>query len=758
MLYSRFPLIVACLCAMPASALAAQSQAPAPDTPPSSTQVSPRFARVATFPVFRNRDEPAAETVAEIVAAGSQGRALVYTDGENGALGFVNISNAAKPQPGGTVTIGGEPTSVAVNGGYVLAVTNTSASFTKTGGALVVVSMKGREVVARLPLTGQPDSIAISPDGRFAAIAIENERNEDVDDGAMPQMPAGWLAVVRLQDAPSQWQIEKVDLRGIAKRFPQDPEPEFVDINRDNIAAVTLQENNHVVLVDLATAAVVGDFSAGTADLTNVDGHTDGSIVADDSIDNIRREPDGIAWVGNDLIATADEGDLSGGGRGFTLFTRGGEVHYTAGNTLEQTAIRLGHFPESEAGEEGIEPESVEFAQYGETAMLFVGAEKANLVYVYRIDAEGRPHFLQALPTGVAPEGLLALPQRGLLVAAAEEDDAEDGIRSSLTIFKLADTASYPAVASADNAGHPSIGWAALSALAPEPAQSDIVWTVNDSAHALSHIYRLDLSARPVRIAGATLITDNNGVLASRFPALVDKQGRARLDAEGIDTRPGGGFWIASEGDGAASGEDAPINTPNLLLAVSSDGVIEQVVTLPEAVAAKQLDHGFEGVAVVDTPTGEVLYVAFQGPWAGEPEGKARIGRYDTGTGTWTFAWYPLQNSATSYIGLSDLANLGQGRLAVIERDNQAGANAKIKRVYSVPIEKDMFRSAGATSTWVTLDKQLERDLMPALRATNGVVLEKVEGLAVVNGAALLLTDNDGYGETQFMRLQSVFR
>src|SRR5699024_5270568 len=68
--------------------------------PPDNTaQASPRFARIATFPVHRNQPNPDAATVAEIVAAGKQGRILVYTDGENGELGFVDLSTPARPQP-----------------------------------------------------------------------------------------------------------------------------------------------------------------------------------------------------------------------------------------------------------------------------------------------------------------------------------------------------------------------------------------------------------------------------------------------------------------------------------------------------------------------------------------------------------------------------------------------------------------------------------------------------------------------------------
>jgi hypothetical protein len=39
----------------------------------------------------------------------------------------------------------------------------------------------------------------------------------------------------------------------------------------------------------------------------------------------------------------------------------------------------------------------------------------------------------------------------------------------------------------------------------------------------------------------------------------------------------------------------------------------------------------------------------------------------------------------------------------------------------------------------------LVRDLIPDLKADNGLVLEKVEGLTVLpNGDALIVTDNDG--------------
>jgi hypothetical protein len=46
-------------------------------------------------------------------------------------------------------------------------------------------------VVAECDLGGQPDSVARAKDGSFLAVAIENERDEEVNDGDLPQMPGG---------------------------------------------------------------------------------------------------------------------------------------------------------------------------------------------------------------------------------------------------------------------------------------------------------------------------------------------------------------------------------------------------------------------------------------------------------------------------------------------------------------------------------------------------------------------------------------
>src|SRR3546814_12499321 len=80
---------------------------------------------------------------------------------------------------------------------------------------------------------------------------IENERDEDLNDGAIPQMPAGHLAILKLNGGvPDCASLMQVDVTGLADIAPEDPEPEFVDINAKGEIALTLQENNHIVTVN----------------------------------------------------------------------------------------------------------------------------------------------------------------------------------------------------------------------------------------------------------------------------------------------------------------------------------------------------------------------------------------------------------------------------------------------------------------------------------------------------------------------------
>ena len=71
--------------------------------------------------------------------------------------------------------------------------------------------------------------------------------------------------------APNAWQTRDVALTSLVMPYPTDPEPEYVSINDNNVAVITLQENNHIALVDLVTGTVTRDFTAGSTSLTQID-------------------------------------------------------------------------------------------------------------------------------------------------------------------------------------------------------------------------------------------------------------------------------------------------------------------------------------------------------------------------------------------------------------------------------------------------------------------------------------------------------
>ncbi|MGB7068862.1 MAG: hypothetical protein WBD22_05160 [Pyrinomonadaceae bacterium] len=383
------------------------------------------FVPAATYNVSGN--------VAEIVAATPDGQTLIYTDFESAEIGFVNIIDPAAPGEIATLGMDGEPTSVAVTPDGLWAL----VSVIGTVDHLAVVNVANRSVDLTISLGGHPDSVSISPDGRYAAIAIENARDEDLNDGEMPQLPAGFLTIVDLVGQPPAWTTRDVSLTGLAERFPSDPEPEFVDINSANQAAVTLQENNHIAIVDLESGAVTGGWSAGAVTHA-ADTQDDDQIAFDDLLLNARREPDAVVWTPDGNLITANEGDYDldlgagefTGGRNFTVFSATGEVVFDPGADLELAAAAQGFYRDSRSDVKGCEFEGAEIGQYINHTFAFIGAERCNFVAVYRLK-DKKPKLEQLLATGSRPEGLLAIPQRALFVTSNEGDGTISIFRGS---------------------------------------------------------------------------------------------------------------------------------------------------------------------------------------------------------------------------------------------------------------------------------------------------------------------------------------
>lgn len=314
---------------------------------------------------------------------------------------------------------------------------------------------------------------------------------------------------------PTNWVRRDVSLTGLASYGGNDPEPEFVDVNEDNEAVVTLQENNHIAIVNLVTGVVIEHFNANTVTLNDIDKTEDGIISLTETLTNVPREPDAISWLRNGqhgayFIATANEGDLFGGSRGFSLFNRNGNVLFDSGTSLEEIAVQHGHYPEDRSENKGNEPEAIEHGSFEGDDYLFVGSERGSFIAVYEVNG-ARPKFKQLLPGPLGPEGLLAIPSRNLVIASGEEDDPSFGVRSTIMIYQLKlGQPTYPQIVSDDVNGSP-IPWSALSSMVAVPGQPNTLLAVWDSYYSQSNIFRIDVSEKPAVITESLTIRGGTG-------------------------------------------------------------------------------------------------------------------------------------------------------------------------------------------------------------------------------------------------------
>ncbi len=686
------------------------------------------FNRIASFATALNNSDAAAASSAEIIGASADGNTLIYTDSPLGVVGLIDITDAAQPQPKGSVDMGGEPTSVTVIGNTAFVAVNTSASYVEPSGKLVSVNLADGSITGECDLGGQPDSTAHTDAGDLVAVAIENERDEEFGDGRVGQQPAGFMVTVGIEDETLKCDsLVRIDVTGLTDIAPEDPEPEFVDVNANGEIAVTLQENNAIVVLN-ADGSVQSAFSAGSVDLENIDATDErGALLFTESQSGRLREPDGLQWIDNDHFMIANEGDMDGGSRSITVFHKDGTLVWESGNTFETPIIQAGHYPDKRSDAKGVEPEGMEIARFGDTTYAFILSERSSTVSVYDVTDAANPVFKQVLPSGISPEGVIAIPSRNLFATANELDLGEDGgARAHVMIYALQDApAAYPQLTS--EGADQLIGWGAISGMVA--GEDGMIYAVNDSFYGFQpRIFTIDPSQTPARIVSALDVT------RAGHPA-------QKLDMEGITTDGKGGFWVASEGN-----SDKLV--PHAIYHVKADGEIKEEIALPAELLANEVRYGFEGITMI----GDTLWMAVQREWADDQKGFVKLVAYNTDSGEWGAVSYPLDAADAGWVGLSEIVAHGD-YVYFVERDNQIGSAARIKQITRVAASEMVAAPLGGELAVVT--KEVVYDLIPDLAANGGYVVDKIEGLAITaDGTVYVSTDNDGVddssGETFF--------
>ena len=136
----------------------------------------------------------------------------------------------------------------------------------------------------------------------------------------------------------------------------------------------------------------------------------------------------------------------------------------------------------------------------------------------------------------------------------------------------------------------------------------------------------------------------------------------------------------------------------------------------------------------------------------GEPNW-TRLWIYDPDANVWSHVFWQLAalTPNAAWIRLSEITALPDGGAIVVERDNLTGDFAGLKSLVRID-------GRAASDGLVIAGEKSVYDLLPHLRATNGWISDKVEGVAVTEaGRTFVSTDNDGLddwsGETWFFNL-----
>ncbi len=270
-------------------------------------------------------DEDSPEGASEVVS---------YVDGTlyttNGNLDRIDVVDAATGELTGSIDLSGLPSyagvqSVAASEDVVVAVVDTTLFSTPENGIAAIYDRETLELLSTATLGNLPDSIAISPDGLTAVVANEGEFNGESD---VTIDARGSVSIIDLSD-PAAPTVERVgfsdvdasNLRireGVSPEF--DIEPEYTTFTPDGtLAIVSLQENNGLAVIDVASASLVALVDSGLVDHSQEGFGFDATD--DDVIDILPRNtvgmrmPDAIATYeanGAVYILGANEGDGRG--------------------------------------------------------------------------------------------------------------------------------------------------------------------------------------------------------------------------------------------------------------------------------------------------------------------------------------------------------------------------------------------------------------------------------------------------------------
>jgi DNA-binding beta-propeller fold protein YncE len=278
-------------------------------------------------------------------------RLFVVNNGTVNRIDILDFKDPTKPVvianiP--TAPYGGYVNSVSVKNGLLAAAIESVNK--QEPGKVVVFNTTTYAEIKSVTVGALPDMLTFSPDGNYILSANEGEPSADyVND------PAGTVSIISIKD---NYAVTTLDFSGFTGQmdalkakglrvfgpnatFAKDMEPEYLTISEDSKTAwVTLQENNAIAKIDIASKTITSIYPLGfknyNLDANGIDVSDKDNIVAFKKW-NIKGmyQPDGIAMYSSGNIPylfTVNEGDV----REYTAFA---EAKRISAMKLDATAF-----------------------------------------------------------------------------------------------------------------------------------------------------------------------------------------------------------------------------------------------------------------------------------------------------------------------------------------------------------------------------------------------------------------------------------
>lgn len=261
---------------------------------------------------------------AEITAYMPEAKTL-FAVGGGDKLDVIDLKNPMQPVVSAVQKLPGDASSVTVHGNLV-AVSLLNDPEWKMGKVQVMRYNGSIEVLGTYEVCNLPDMITFTPDGKKLLVACEGTPSEDfsVDpEGAVAVLSAnaeGWKKPrIKLAkfDALDTAALMAAGVRKAGvKSFAQSLEPEYITVSEDSKTAwISLQENNAIAKLDVASEKITGVFPLGYVDHSKPGFGLDVKSNKKIEIENYPlrglRQPDGISAFtagGKSFVLTANEG------------------------------------------------------------------------------------------------------------------------------------------------------------------------------------------------------------------------------------------------------------------------------------------------------------------------------------------------------------------------------------------------------------------------------------------------------------------